>query len=643
MMKNRTKHFTFSLILMVSLAVFAGMVLCGQALAARTYAPDGKGYLEYITTDTGHQQPFLHLEGTGYEMGFQHGYLMGTACTNTLSEAFLIDFCSEYIMELGDFGDIIVNLLLADVGEWVGLDYGESGMRPADFLLFAFKRIAKHNEQYIPPEYLDEMRGIVDGAAAVGVVLDYEEVLLVNVGFDALLSFAYPLATPVLATASALGQVTGIQLACNAFVMDGNATVGDSLYMGRDFMFSGQRLTDNPLIYEFCGDGRNRVVSVGITGLIGSMAAMNEKGLGIGMDMVPSGDCTPADFGMGCLLTARHAMEQADELSQGLSVIQNAKRGVSWLYVLADGRGVERGGASVETSAHHVYTRYMDTPPADPFLQLLMPSNVRQQESYPDFVLQTNHYVLPDMYLNVPLNVGEADSVHRYDRMMEIFKDPNHPLGGYGTYDFDKAFDYINWMYLTGEENETPDSRVDQSTTLFDLTTLRMKTLCGPTFAQGATEYALPADPPPPSAFSFKSYHGTYFCAENNGGNTVNANRTAIGDWEKFVVTGTDGKTDNIADGETVTIRTGKNYYFNAKKKVKVLWWYTGGGLDADTTAPQTFKLINHTRPGGTLQNGDLISLKTIYSTYVVAESDGDALADRTSIGNWEKFNVIFH
>lgn len=641
MVRYRKKRFSISLTLMVALAVFTGVVLCGQVVAAREYAPDGKGYLEYITTDTGHEQPFLHLEGTGYEMGFQHGYLMGAACAKVASDEFFIDIGRGYVGILGPLGPIIEELLLTEIGSQLGVDWLASGKRPADFIIDFFKIVAKKNEKYIPQAYLDEMHGIVDGARAAGVDLDYEDILLVNVGFDALLSFGYPIATPLLIGS----DMADLQLSCNAFVMDGNATVDDSLYLGRDFMFSGPGFTDNPVIFEICGDGgRNRVVNVGVAGIAGVIAAMNDKGLGIGMDMVPDMDCTMGDVGMGCLLTARYVMEQADELSQGVSIIKDSKRGVSWLYALADGRGAERGGVSVEVSAHHVFTRGMgwtDISPLEAFFTT-RPGVVSQQEDYPDFLLQTNHYIKPDMYFNAPLNYTDHGSLDRYNNMIAILKNPNHPQGGYGTYDFDKAFDYINWMYLTRYENETPDSKVNQSTTLFDLTHLRLKTLCGPTFAQGATEYVLPADPPPPSAISFKSYHGTYFCAENNGGKTVNANRTAIGDWEKFVMVGTDGKTDNIMDGETVTIRTGRNYYFNAKKKRKVLLWYVGGGLDADTKAPQAFTVINHTRSGGTLQDGDLISLKTVYNTYVVAESDGDAMADKTTIGNWEKFNVIF-
>ncbi|MCX5850017.1 MAG: C45 family autoproteolytic acyltransferase/hydrolase [Deltaproteobacteria bacterium] len=487
-MNSVKRRFDVKLLSMVAIAAFVGMVLCNQAFAGRTYAPDGKGYLDYIITDTGHQQPFLHLEGTGYEMGFQHGYLMGAAAADVATDDFFIYIGRNYVSRLGKLGDTIADLFLTDVGKLLGVNYLTSGKTPADFLIDAFKIIAKQNEKYIPQEYLDEMHGIADGARAAGIDLDYENILLVNVGFDAFLSVAYPIATPLLITADKAGELLkGLQLSCNAFVMDGNATLDHSLYLGRDFMFSGPGFTDHPVIFEIYGNnGRNRVISVGVAGIVGSIAAMNEKGLGIGMDMVPSTDCTPGDVGMGTLLTARRVMEKANELSQGVKIITDSKRGASWLYVLADGQGAERGGNSVEVSAHHVYTRGMGWT-INPLVQLVTP--VKQQEKYPDVLIQTNHYVKPDMYANVPLNYAARDSKYRYDRMIEILKDPYHPLGGYGTYDFDKAFDYINWMHLTGEGNETPDSKVNQSTTLFDLTNLRMKTLCGPTFAEGATEY----------------------------------------------------------------------------------------------------------------------------------------------------------
>lgn len=489
-MNNQKRRFCFTWMSMIAIVFFTGLILCSQAFAARTYSPDGKGYLDYITTDTGHAQPLLHLEGTGYEMGFQHGYLMGAAVAEVASDEFFIDIGRGYVSMLGPLGPVVENLLLTEIGKRLGVSYLFSGKKPADFIIDFFKMVAKNNEKYIPKEYLDEMHGIVDGARAAGIDgLTYEDVLLVNVGFDALLSVGYPIATPLLESAAKAGQLLGgLRLACNAFVMDGKANVDDSLYLGRDFMFSGPGFTDRPVIFEIYGKDRNRIVSVGVAGIVGVIAAMNEKGIGIGMDMVPSIDCTPTDFGMGTLLTARDVMAKANELSQGVSIIKNSKRGVSWLYILADGKGAERGGKSVEVSARRVYVRGMEYVEKT-WLQKLLGTAARQQETYPDFVLQTNHYMLPDMYANVRPNYLDEDSKYRYDRMIQILKDPNHPLGGYGTYDFDKAFDYINWMHLTGEGNETPDSKVNQSTTLFDLTNLRFKTLCGPTFGHGATEY----------------------------------------------------------------------------------------------------------------------------------------------------------
>jgi hypothetical protein len=48
--------------------------------------------------------------------------------------------------------------------------------------------------------------------------------------------------------------------------------------------------------------------------------------------------------------------------------------------------------------------------------------------------------------------------------------------------------------------------------------------------------------------------------------------------------------------------------------------------------------------PGGYLENGDVVSLKSPeFNKYVVAEDNGSCNADRGSIGDWEKFTVYFN
>ena len=440
----------------------------------RVYAPDGKGYLEYIITDTGYKQPFLHLEGSGYEMGFQQGYLIPEKCAAVASNQF---FTSIGVGNLSSVG-IPQDLLLKPVVELLlGQFFGETladypGWSVTDIGIMVFKHIALLNENDIPREYIQEMQGIAHGAQARGVDLSYADVLLLNVGFDAFMSAGYPIVT----TTEILADTIDIlQLSCNAHILDGNATETDNLYFGRDFMFGGTGFTDNPVIIETCGDdGRNRVVNVSVAGMVGGIAAMNEKGLGIGMDMVPSADCTPGYFGMGCLLTARWVMERADELPEAVSMIKNSKRGVSWLYAIADGQGANRGGVSLEVSAHSSFARYMNY--TKPWWYALMPDY--QKETYPDALIQTNHYISPDMYILAP-TFQDDGSLSRYDGMINLLN------RDYGTYNYNKALDFINWMYAA--DGQGPDSFVHQSVTLFDLTNLKMTTFAGPQFGQGAT------------------------------------------------------------------------------------------------------------------------------------------------------------
>ncbi|MCP4113140.1 MAG: hypothetical protein GY749_47690, partial [Desulfobacteraceae bacterium] len=67
--------------------------------------------------------------------------------------------------------------------------------------------------------------------------------------------------------------------------------------------------------------------------------------------------------------------------------------------------------------------------------------------------------------------------------------------------------------------------------------------------------------------------HGEYVVAEGNGGGDVNANRSAIGSWEKFTLVNSDSYAECIRNNDSVRIRTGNGYYFSAQ---------TNGDLDAD-------------------------------------------------------------
>jgi hypothetical protein len=134
---------------------------------------------------------------------------------------------------------------------------------------------------------------------------------------------------------------------------------------------------------------------------------------------------------------------------------------------------------------------------------------------------------------------------------------------------------------------------------------------------------------------ALKSDHNTYFVAENNGGENVNANRTAIGSWETFVMTGNNTQ-GCLVNGDSITIQTTSGYYLTAT---------SGGDLRANAVVKaehETFTLVNHSDDSGCMEEGDEISLLTHHNTYVVAESSGGANANRTAIGSWEIIVVDF-
>ncbi len=136
------------------------------------------------------------------------------------------------------------------------------------------------------------------------------------------------------------------------------------------------------------------------------------------------------------------------------------------------------------------------------------------------------------------------------------------------------------------------------------------------------------------NAVSFKTAHGKYLSAEDNGGKTVNANRTAIGPWETLHLI----PNDRLRDGARISIQTGNGQYFSAQPD---------GALDANRTSIgdwEEFILINHSSPGGYIENGHEVSLQSASSKkYVVAEDNGSCNANRETIGAWEKFIIYFH
>lgn len=391
----------------------------------------GDGYIARL--DNG--KMLMHVEGTPYEIGYQQGCLAPEA-VHRMTKEFVKSVLRGY-----DIPDELIPGLI-DLG----------------------KSIAKKNEKYVPSEFIEEMKGVADGARDQGYDVSYEDVLLLNMGFDVVLSVAYPIATPIVAWQDKKG------VACDGFVAMDDATSDGRVLMGRSFMFNPEIFHEVAMLIEYYPEKGHRFVSVSAPGFVGVTAAMSSAGIAIGMDMVPAMNTKPFVSGMGCLLTARQVVQYADELSDAVNMVKASKRGVPWLYIVGDGKGREKGGAVLEVSADKFAVRYMDYEYPDWAKLLNLP---RQIEDKDDLVVLANHYIVPEMYLT--LSYAVKDSLWRYETLTNLL------LQNYGNIDVEKGKEIIDYLHppnygYYGEDENRP---VPASRTLFDLSNLELWSLYG--------------------------------------------------------------------------------------------------------------------------------------------------------------------
>ena len=105
--------------------------------------------------------------------------------------------------------------------------------------------------------------------------------------------------------------------------------------------------------------------------------------------------------------------------------------------------------------------------------------------------------------------------------------------------------------------------------------------------------------------------------AEQDG--RANANRARLGSWETFTVEDLGGPQIALKSiHQSYLVASKLNGEINSNRCYRAGW--------------ETFDVE--------FQGGNTIALKTFHGFYVVAEIDGGLVANRTQVGDWEKFRV---
>lgn len=257
--------------ILLTICVAAIFSLAAHQAQAEVIARSGKGFLEQID---GYR--VLHVKGTPYELGFQHGELL-----------------KEHIRESMHY--------LFDVkAKNAELEFFGLKLEPKQLI----SMIVGVERQHIPERFLEEMQGLAAGAEC-----DVEDVIAANF-------------IPEL-------------FHCSGFALMNSATKDGTLYHGRILDYSTDwKLQEHAVLIVAEPEGRIPFANVTYAGFIGSVTGMNAEHVSVG-EMGGRGlghwDGTPMAF------LVRRVLEEARSLDEAVAVFRDSKRTCEYYYVVADG------------------------------------------------------------------------------------------------------------------------------------------------------------------------------------------------------------------------------------------------------------------------------------------------------------------
>lgn len=349
--------------------------LPGKVISTRIDAESGNEVVTKIT-----------VSGTHYEMGYQQGYLLHEGVKKTSS--------SDWLISIGDvfLGGMVKN--------------SEYLSARKDEIIELLGHYVRRERDEVPVHYREQMQGVADGAIArieeetgesfseltarrgktlkqrkadeirakeIFGNISGDRVMLVNILFDITMVIAYPFEVPSRGRAQARYDVfyaslekaveqvaaSGSQAlemeefttsremhACDGVIVSGDAAKGGGLLHSRSFMITD--IIGRELVYIETqpSGGYYKVINLAIPAFVGSVTALNEKGLSVGLDMVAAKETRMRHVGMGTLLKIKSLMEECATLAEAVDMLdeyhEDRQVGTPWLFSLA-GRVGARG------------------------------------------------------------------------------------------------------------------------------------------------------------------------------------------------------------------------------------------------------------------------------------------------------------
>lgn len=247
----------------------------------------GKGYMEI----TG-QMVFMHLKGTPYEMGLQHGTLLTYLCP------------TEQLLEMRDE----LNPLKARVSGFERLIQG--------FKQFYFQyKMAPWIRRNIPDDFFQELEGLVFGVSG-GQATDPMEVIVGNVSQD-----------------------IGMTFGCTSVVAFGEATASGALYHARNLdNISMMDWAEYGYVVVYEPDQGYPFITYTYPTYTGVMQAMNNQGITVSMNYSLVDRNANSLDGMAMLFLLRQIVQYASSLDEAVEIVLGTPRTFGMNIVISDSK-----------------------------------------------------------------------------------------------------------------------------------------------------------------------------------------------------------------------------------------------------------------------------------------------------------------
>jgi len=276
----------------------------------------GKGLLEER-----HGIRILHLRGTPYERGYQHGVLLADSISKALRGG--------------------ITGAAAVIARTTGVSSGLEKLRVG--------KVAA--EPYIPPEFREELHGIADGMKAAGSSLTYDDLLLWNTMYDARCFYAH--LTPSDPTRPPVRH--SYPPGCSSFSAWGRATPDGKLIFGKNMdNLNLPGILENRILMTVDPDHGYSHAFVTHPGMLAIDGGVNEDG--IAMMTQYSGSINETMRGCGIGILTRLILQNVHRIDDAINILTVYPRCTGINYHVADAK--VNGAVVIEVSANELAVRY---------------------------------------------------------------------------------------------------------------------------------------------------------------------------------------------------------------------------------------------------------------------------------------------